>query len=250
MRLCMNARVPLEDANPTWLYPGMPMTLERMMNVTEAHQSQKPQRRRRRQEPREEEQQQEEPQEKPQEEQEEEQQFQPQNNMDMVRMQEAIERLSEQYMGIQEKQGEFHSQYMSAQQRQEELQLRMMSQQRDYESRSLVMQKEQASQFQESFNQLAQLQVENMRAFKEFTTLQDARYGVQADYNINGQIKLNYIGKHLHSMDPAFPIYDEYFKKRNDREIDKAIRLEKHNKRDNEESWILAKAKGQEQGRN
>ena len=98
----MKARVPMEDANPTWLHPGMPMTLERMMNVTEAQQSRRPQRRRRREEPREEE------------EQEEEQQFQPQTNMDMGRMQEAIERLSEQYMRVQEKQEEFHSQYMRA----------------------------------------------------------------------------------------------------------------------------------------
>ncbi|KAL4329815.1 hypothetical protein AHAS_Ahas13G0337800 [Arachis hypogaea] len=100
-----------------------------------------------------------------------------------------------------------------------------MSQQRDFESRSLVMQREQASQFQGAFNQLAQLQVDNMSAFKEFTTLQDARYGVQSDYNINGQIKLNYIAEHLHRMDPAFPIYDQYFKERSDIEVDKAIRL-------------------------
>ncbi|KAL4391392.1 hypothetical protein AHAS_Ahas03G0240500 [Arachis hypogaea] len=131
--------------------------------------------------------------------------------MDMVQMQEAIERLSEQYMGIQKKQEEFLSQYMRAQQRQEELQSRMMSHQRDFESRSLVMQREKASQFQESFNQLSQLQVDNMRALKESTTFQDARYGVQADYNINSQAKLSYIAKNLQNMEPAFPIYDEYF---------------------------------------
>ncbi|QHN82369.1 uncharacterized protein DS421_20g695220 [Arachis hypogaea] len=45
MRLFMNARVPIEDANPTWLHPGMPMTLERMMNVIEAQKSRRPQRR-------------------------------------------------------------------------------------------------------------------------------------------------------------------------------------------------------------
>ncbi|XP_020979490.1 uncharacterized protein LOC110272041 [Arachis ipaensis] len=65
-----------------------------------------------------------------------------------------------------------------------------------------------------------------MRAFKEFTTLQDARYGVQADYNINGQIKLSYIADHLHNMEPSFPIYDEYFKGRNEREVEKALFLE------------------------
>ncbi|KAL4321405.1 hypothetical protein AHAS_Ahas14G0107200 [Arachis hypogaea] len=83
MRLCMKARVPLQDAKPTWLHPSMLITLERMMNVTEAQQSRIPQRRRRREEPREEE------------EQEEEQQFQSQTNMDMCRIQETIERLSE-----------------------------------------------------------------------------------------------------------------------------------------------------------
>ncbi|KAL4287545.1 hypothetical protein AHAS_Ahas19G0196900 [Arachis hypogaea] len=65
-----------------------------------------------------------------------------------------------------------------------------------------------------------------MRAFKEFTTLQDARYGVQFDYNINGQIKLSYIADHLHNMEPAFPTYDEYFKGRNEREVEKALFLE------------------------
>ncbi|XP_016192277.1 UPF0746 protein DDB_G0281095-like [Arachis ipaensis] len=164
--------MPMEDANPTWLHPGMPMTLERMMNVTEAQQGRRPKRRRRREESQEEEEQQEE--------QEDEQQFQPQN-MDMGRMQEAIERLSAQYMRVQEKQEKFHSQYMRTQQRQEELQLRMISQQRDYESRSLIMQREQASHCQEAFNQLGQLQVENMRAFKEFTTLQDARSDIEVD---------------------------------------------------------------------
>ncbi|RYQ84249.1 hypothetical protein Ahy_B10g103352 isoform A [Arachis hypogaea] len=86
----------------------------------------------------------------------------------------------------------------------------MISQQRDYESRSL----------------LTQLQAENMRAFKEFKTLQDARYGVQADYNINGQIKLSYIADHLHNMEPEFPTYDEYFKGRSEREVDKVLLLE------------------------
>ncbi|KAL4315843.1 hypothetical protein AHAS_Ahas15G0225600 [Arachis hypogaea] len=65
-----------------------------------------------------------------------------------------------------------------------------------------------------------------MRALKEFTTLQDARYGVQADYNINGQVKLSYIADHLHNMEPAFPTYDEYFKGKSEREVDKAILLE------------------------
>ncbi|KAL4316171.1 hypothetical protein AHAS_Ahas15G0258400 [Arachis hypogaea] len=88
----------------------------------------------------------------------------------------------------------------------------MISQQTDYESRSLVMQQEQAFQFYESFNQLTQLQAENMRALKKFTTLQEARYGVQADYNMNGQVKLSYIADHLHNMEPVFPTYDEYFK--------------------------------------
>ncbi|KAL4337397.1 hypothetical protein AHAS_Ahas12G0106100 [Arachis hypogaea] len=133
---------------------------------------------------------------------------------------------------------------MSAQQRQEELQLRMMSQQRDYESRSLVMQREQASKSQEYFNQLAQLQVENMRAFNEFTTLQDARYGVQADYNINSQVKLNYIAEHLHSMDPEFPIYDEYFKGRSDREIDRAIRLKNRVEETMKKAGFCQKLKG------
>ncbi|RYR03547.1 hypothetical protein Ahy_B06g082583 [Arachis hypogaea] len=93
MRLCMKVKVPMEDANPIWLNPGLPVTFERMMIVTEAQQSRRPQKGRRR----------EEPQEEPQGEQEEQQQFQPQNNMNMVQIQEAIERLSQQYMAIQEK---------------------------------------------------------------------------------------------------------------------------------------------------
>ncbi|KAL4321404.1 hypothetical protein AHAS_Ahas14G0107100 [Arachis hypogaea] len=137
---------------------------------------------------------------------------------------------------------------MRAQERQEELQLRIMSQQRDFESRSLVMQREQTSQFQESFNHLAQLQVDNMRAFKEFTTLQDARYEVQADYNINSQIKLNYIAEHLHSLNPPFPIYDQYFKERNDIEVDKAIRLEDRVEETMKKAGFWTKLKGKSKG--
>ncbi|KAL4287677.1 hypothetical protein AHAS_Ahas19G0210100 [Arachis hypogaea] len=135
--------------------------------------------------------------------------------MDMVQMQEAIERLSQQYMEIQEKQEEFYSQYMRSQQRQEELQLRMMSQQRDYESRSL-----------------------------EFTTLQDARCGVQADYNINSQIKLSYIAEHLHNIDPAFPTYNEYFKGRSEREVGKALLLEDRVKETMKKAGFGQKLKG------
>ncbi|XP_057719923.1 uncharacterized protein LOC130934362 [Arachis stenosperma] len=196
----------------------MPITFERMMIVTEAQQSRRPQRRRRREEPREEE--------ESQEEQEEQQQFQPHNNMDMTQMQEAIESLSQQYMALQERQEEYHLQYKKHQQRQEECQLRMMSQQRDFESKFLVIQEEQAFQSHESFDKLAQMQAENMRALKEFTTLQDARYEVQADYNINSQIKLNYIVDHLHNMEPAFPTFDEYFKRRSEKEVSKAMGLE------------------------
>ncbi|RYR58432.1 hypothetical protein Ahy_A05g024202 isoform B [Arachis hypogaea] len=69
MRLCMKAKVPMEDENPTWLIPGMPITIERMMMVTEAQQSRRPQRRRQRDEPMEEEESQEEEEEQEEEEQ-------------------------------------------------------------------------------------------------------------------------------------------------------------------------------------
>ncbi|KAL4315796.1 hypothetical protein AHAS_Ahas15G0220900 [Arachis hypogaea] len=151
-------------------------------------------------------------------------------------------------MGIQEKQEEFYSQYTRSQQRQEELQLRMISQQRDYESRSLVMQQEQAFQFHESFNHLTQLQAENMRAFKEFTTLQNARYGVQADYNINCQIKLSYIADHLHNMEPTFPTYDEYFKGKSEREVDKAMLLEDRVKETIKKAGFWQKLTGKNKG--
>ncbi|KAL4315473.1 hypothetical protein AHAS_Ahas15G0188600 [Arachis hypogaea] len=173
MRLCMKAKVPMEDANPTWLNPGLPITFERMMIVTEAQQNQRPQKGRRRGEP----------QEEPQGEQEEQQQFQPQNNMDMVQMQE-----------------------------------------------------------------LTQMQAENMRAFKEFTTLQDARYGVQADYKINSQIKLSYIADHLHNMEPAFPTYDEYFKRRSEREVDKALLLEDKVKETMKKAGFWQKLTGKSKG--
>ncbi|RYR09410.1 hypothetical protein Ahy_B05g077722 [Arachis hypogaea] len=71
-----------------------------------------------------------------------------------------------------------------------------------------------------------EIATENMRALKEFTTLQDARYEVQADYNINSQIKMNYIGEHLHNMDPTFPTFDEFFKGKSEIEVSKAMRLE------------------------
>ncbi|RYR29477.1 hypothetical protein Ahy_B01g053882 isoform C [Arachis hypogaea] len=152
--------------------------------------------------------------------------FFPHGNMDMTQMQEAIGRLSQQYMRIQERQEEYHSLYMKNQQAQEERELRIMNKQSEFESRFLVMQEEHAFQSHESFGKLEQMQAENLRALKEFTTLQDARYEVQADYNINSQIKLNYIGEHLHNMDPAFPTFDEFFKKRSEVEVSNAMRLE------------------------
>ncbi|RYR29942.1 hypothetical protein Ahy_B01g054623 isoform C [Arachis hypogaea] len=206
----------MEEANPTWLNPGMPISIERMMIVTEAQQSRRLPRRQRN-EPMEEE--------EPQEE-EEQQHIPPHNTLDMIQMQEAIGRLSQQYMRIQERQEEYHSQYMKHQQEQEEWQLKIMNQQREFESKFFVMQEEHAFQSHESFGKLAQMQAENMRAFKEFTTLQDARYEVQADYNINSQIKLNYIGEHLHNMDPTFPTFDEFFKGKSEIEVSKAMRLE------------------------
>ncbi|QHO25455.1 uncharacterized protein LOC107626087 [Arachis ipaensis] len=51
MRVCMKAEVPVEDANPIWLNPGLPVTFERMMVVTKAQQSRRPQKGRRREEP-------------------------------------------------------------------------------------------------------------------------------------------------------------------------------------------------------
>ncbi|XP_057747126.1 uncharacterized protein LOC130966353 [Arachis stenosperma] len=163
--------------------------------------------------------------EEPQEE-EEQQYIPPHNNMDMTQMQEAIGRLSQQYMRIKERQEEYHSQYMKHQQEQKEWQLKMMNQQSEFESKFLMMQEEHTFQSHEAFGKLAQMQAETMRALNEFTTLQDARYEVQADYNINSQIKLNYIGEHLHNMDPAFPIFDEFFKKKSEVEVNKAMSLE------------------------
>ncbi|KAL4316004.1 hypothetical protein AHAS_Ahas15G0241700 [Arachis hypogaea] len=115
---------------------------------------------------------------------------------------------------------------MKHQQEQEEWQLRMMNKQSEFESKFFVMQEEHAFQSHELFGKLAQMQAKNMRALKEFTALQDARYEVQADYNINSQIKLNYIGEHLHNMDPAFPTFDEFFKGKSEIEVSKAMRLE------------------------
>ncbi|QHO23817.1 uncharacterized protein DS421_12g366800 [Arachis hypogaea] len=222
-RLCAKAKVPMEEENPMWLSQGMPITIERMMMPPEAHQGRRPHGRRQREEPMEED----EPhiEEKPQEE-EEQPHFFPHGNMDMTQMQEAIGRLSQQYTRIQERQEEYHSLYMKHQQAQEERELRMMNKQSEFESRFLVMQEEHAFQSHESFGKLEQMQAENLRALKEFTTLQDARYEVQADYNINSQIKLNYIGEHLHNMDPAFPTFDEFFKKRSEIEVSNAMKLE------------------------
>ena len=99
--------------------------------------------------------------------------------------------------------------------------------QRNFESRFLDLQREHNLQLQESFSHICQHQDANVLAIKEATTLQNARYSVQADYNISSQIKLNYIGEHLHKMDPAFPAFDEYFKGRKEGEINKAMILEK-----------------------
>ncbi|QHO12011.1 uncharacterized protein DS421_15g503160 [Arachis hypogaea] len=103
----------------------------------------------------------------------------------------------------------------------------MMDMQRNFESRFLDLQREQNLQLQESLSHICQHQDANVLAIKEATTLQNARYSVQADYNISSQIKLNYIGEHLHKMDPAFPAFDEYFKGRKEGEINKAMILEK-----------------------
>ncbi|RYQ84420.1 hypothetical protein Ahy_B10g103734 isoform A [Arachis hypogaea] len=222
-KLCAKAKVPLEEENPMWLSQGMPITIERMMMPLEAHQGRRPHGGREREEPMEEDELhiEEEPQEE-----EEQPHFFPHGNMDMTQMQEAIGRLSQQYTRIQERQEEYHSLYMQNQQAQEERELRIINKQNEFESRFVAMQEEHAFQSHESFGKLEQMQAESLKAFKEFTTLQEARYEVQADYNVNSQIKLNYIGEHMHNMDPAFPTFDEFFKMRSEVEVNRAMRLE------------------------
>ncbi|XP_057723901.1 uncharacterized protein LOC130939852 [Arachis stenosperma] len=194
-----------------------------MIITPEAHHGRRPHGRRQREELMEEDElhQEEEPQEE-----EEQPHFFPHGNMDMTQMQEAIGRLSHQYTRIQERQQEYHSQYLKHHQEQQEWQLKMMNQQNEFESKFTAMQEEHAFQSHEAFGKLAQMQAETMRALNEFTTLQDARYEVQADYNINSQIRLNYIGEHLNTMDPAFPTFEEFFKKKSEIEVNKAMMLE------------------------
>ncbi|XP_057746878.1 uncharacterized protein LOC130966127 [Arachis stenosperma] len=213
----------MEDESPKRISQGLPITIERMTMTPEAHHGRRSHGRRQREESMEEDELhlEEEPQEE-----EEQPHFVPHGNMDMTQMQEAIGRLSHQYTRIQERQEEYHSQYLKHQQEQREWQLKMMNQQNEFESKFIAMQEEHAFQSHEAFGKLAQMQAETMRALNEFTTLQDARYEVQADYNINSQIKLNYIGEHLHNMDPAFPTYEEFFKNKSEIEANKAMMLE------------------------
>ncbi|PWG73278.1 hypothetical protein DF186_23890, partial [Enterococcus hirae] len=42
---------------------------------------------------------------------------------------------------------------------------------------------------------------------------------------INNQIKLNYIEKHLHNINPAFPTFDKLFKKKNEIKVNNTIKL-------------------------
>ena len=219
IRLCIDAQVPLEDERPNWLYPGLAITAYRMtLGPTPPRHT-----RRRNEEGQQVEAEQEAEQEGQEgEDREEEQEEQaiperrqriPRDPMDMSRMQEIMEGMSQQYMRSQERQEDFH--------------LKMMDMQRNFESRFLDLQREQNLHLQESFSHICQHQDANVLAIKEATTLQNARYSVQADYNISSQIKLNYIGEHLHKMDPAFPAFDEYFKGRKEGEINKAMILEK-----------------------
>ncbi|KAL4373204.1 hypothetical protein AHAS_Ahas05G0058400 [Arachis hypogaea] len=73
---------------------------------------------------------------------------------------------------------------------------------------------------------LSQHHVDGMRAFKEFTTLYDARHLNQCDYDMNDQFKLNYILEYMPDLNSVIKRYDEIFERLSKLEKGRALRYE------------------------
>ncbi|KAL4391265.1 hypothetical protein AHAS_Ahas03G0227800 [Arachis hypogaea] len=83
-----------------------------------------------------------------------------------------------------------------------------------------------------------------MRAFKEFTTLQNVRYETERDYDMNAQTKLNYVVEHMPVLNSAILGYDEYFKMLGDLEIERALRHDEAVKKKIKKAGFWTKLKG------
>ena len=57
--------------------------------------------------------------------------------------------------------------------------------------------------------ELNQWQIAQMKAFNEFTVLNEGRQLHREEFNVNTQAKLNYMSSHMHHLHYAIPTYDE-----------------------------------------
>ncbi|RYR58324.1 hypothetical protein Ahy_A05g024008 isoform C [Arachis hypogaea] len=119
----------------------------------------------------------------------------------------------------QEQQLHVQSQRMD---RQEELLSNWMNQQREWQKQQMKQQQEHYSQLTQAINQvterqecqdkrlqeLNQRQLSQMKAFNEFSMLNEGWQLHREEFSINTQAKLTYVAGHMHNLHPIIPIYE------------------------------------------
>ncbi|XP_015945105.1 uncharacterized protein LOC107470229 [Arachis duranensis] len=123
----------------------------------------------------------------------------------------------------QEQQLHVQSQRMD---RQEELLSSWMDQQREWQKQQMELQQEHYSQLTQAINQVSerqksqdkrlqelnQRQMAQLKAFNEFSVLNEGRQLHREEFSINTQAKLNYMTGHMHNLHPAIPSYEAVHK--------------------------------------
>nr|XP_025625333.1 uncharacterized protein LOC112717549 [Arachis hypogaea] len=105
---------------------------------------------------------------------------------------------------------------------QEELLSSWMDQQREWQKQQMELQQEHYSQLTQAINQVSerqesqdkrlqelnQRQMAQLKAFNEFSVLNEGRQLHREEFSINTQAKLNYMTGHMHNLHPAIPSYE------------------------------------------
>nr|XP_025678690.1 uncharacterized protein LOC112778598 [Arachis hypogaea] len=115
------------------------------------------------------------------------------------------------YMEGQEQQLHVQAQRMD---HQEKLLSSWMDQQREWQKQQIELQQEHYSQLTQAISQdkrlqeLNQRQIAQMKAFNEFSVLNEGRQLHREEFSISTQAKLNYMTGHMHNLHPAIPSYE------------------------------------------
>ncbi|RYQ95329.1 hypothetical protein Ahy_B08g090527 [Arachis hypogaea] len=136
--------------------------------------------------------------------------------------------------------------------------LNWMSQQEEWKKQQMEQQQEQYSQLTETIHQvterqerqdkhlqeLNQRQIAQMKAFNEFTVLNEGRQLHREEFNVNTQAKLNYMSSNMHHLHYAIPTYDEVQKDFVEQEERKVKQQKETLKKNMEDSGFWKKLQG------